>query len=312
MPKIADSGISNWKPDRLGDLTGKRFLITGGNSGIGLEAAKHLARAGGDVVIAARNADKGAAAVAEVAAIGNGQTDLLMLDLASLGSVRIAAAEAHERYDSLDALINNAGIMQTPQQQTADGFEMQLGTNHLGHFLLAGLMLDLVEKANGRIVVLSSIAHKFGTIYRDDLMMTKNYSPTNAYGQSKLANIMFAFELDRRLKAAGSKVKSIACHPGYSNTELQSTGPSGALNFLYKFLNPLMAQSAGLGAIPTVLAAAGDEAVAGAYYGPTGMADARGPVGDAIVAGKALNQELAGWLWEESEKLVGLNWPPAG
>jgi NAD(P)-dependent dehydrogenase (short-subunit alcohol dehydrogenase family) len=312
MPKIADSGISNWKPDRLGDLTGKRFLITGGNSGIGLEAAKHLARAGGDVVIAARNADKGAAAVAEVAAIGNGQTDLLMLDLASLDSVRSAAAEAHERYDSLDALINNAGIMQTPQQQTADGFEMQLGTNHLGHFLLAGLMLDLVEKANGRIVVLSSIAHKFGSIYRDDLMMTKNYSPTNAYGQSKLANIMFAFELDRRLKAAGSKVKSIACHPGYSNTELQSTGPSGALNFLYKFLNPLMAQSAELGAIPTVLAAAGDEAVAGAYYGPTGMADARGPVGDAIVAGKALNQELAGWLWEESEKLVGLNWPPAG
>lgn len=312
MPKIADSGITNWTPDRLSDLTGKTYLITGGNSGIGFDAAEMLGKAGGDTIIACRNPAKAEAAVSELKKTAKGKVETVALDLSDLSSVRAAAAEIHNRYEKLDALVNNAGIMQTPETRTVDGFELQLGTNHLGHFLLAGLLMDLVEKANGRIVVVSSIAHKFGTIYRDDLMLEKSYSPTNAYGQSKLANMMFGLELDRRLKAKGSSVKAIVCHPGYSSTALQDTGPAGILNFAYKFLNPLMAQPAEKGAIPTVLAAAGSEALSGAYYGPTGWGDTRGPVGDAMVASRALNEEMAGWLWNESEKLVGLSWPPAG
>lgn len=308
MPKIANSGISDWKPDRLPDLAGKTYLITGGNSGIGFDAAQMLGEAGGDVVIACRNPAKAEAAVAELNKTAKGKVETVALDLSDLSSVRKASDEIHARYDKLDALINNAGIMQTPETRTVDGFELQLATNHLGHFLFAGLLFDLVEKAQGRIVVVSSIAHKFGTIYRDDLMSEKSYSPTNAYGQSKLANIMFAIELDRRLKAKGSEVKAIACHPGYSNTALQDTGPAGVLNFAYKFLNPLMAQPSEKGAIPTVLAAAGAEAVAGAYYGPTGFGDTRGPVGDGFVARRALDEDMASWLWEESEKLVGFEW----
>jgi len=308
MPKIANSGISDWKPDRLPDLAGKSYLITGGNSGIGFDAAQMLSEAGGDIVIACRNPAKAEAAVAKLDKTAKGKVETVALDLSDLSSVRKASDEIHARYDKLDALINNAGIMQTPETRTVDGFELQLATNHLGHFLLAGLLFDLIEKAEGRIAVVSSIAHKFGTIYRDDLMLEKSYSPTNAYGQSKLANIMFAFELDRRLKAKGSSVKAIACHPGYSNTALQDTGPSGLLNFAYKFLNPLMAQPSEKGAIPTVLAAAGTEAVAGAYYGPTGFGDTRGPVGDSFVARRALDEDMAKWLWEESEKLVGFEW----
>lgn len=308
MPKVADSGILNWKPERLPDLAGKTYLITGGNSGIGHEAARILGAKGGDVIIASRNAEKGEAAVDEVGETAKGKVAQLTLDLADLSSVRAAAEEAHGRFGAIDGLINNAGIMQTPKQQTADGFEMQLGTNHLGHFLWTGLMFDRVEQAGGRIVTLSSIAHKFGKIDFDNLMFEKNYSPMDAYTQSKLANILFAFELDRRLKAKGSPVKSVACHPGYSNTNLQSTGPQGLWNLIYKFSNAVMAQPAEKGAFPTVLAAAGEEAVAGAYYGPTGFGDAGGPVGDAMVAERALNEEKAARLWEESEKLVGFEW----
>ncbi len=308
MPKIADSGFTNWTPDRLPDLTGKTYLITGGNSGIGFDAAQMLGKAGGDIVIACRNPSKAEAAVAELKKTAKASVETVALDLSDLSSVRAASDEIHGRYEKLDALINNAGIMQTPETRTVDGFELQLGTNHLGHFLLAGLLFDLVEKAAGRIVVVSSIAHKFGTIHRDDLMLEKSYSPMNAYSQSKLANLMFALELDRRLKAKGSAVQAIACHPGYSATALQSTGPAGLWNFAYKFLNPLMAQPSEKGAIPTVLAAAGTQAVAGAYYGPTGWGDSRGPVGDAFVARRALDEDMAGWLWEESEKRVGFEW----
>lgn len=311
MPKIANSGFSNWTPDRLPDLTGKTFLITGGNSGIGFEAAKILGGAGGNVVLACRNPAKAESAVADLATTARGEVTTIALDLSDLSSVRKAADEIRARHDRLDALINNAGIMQTPETRTVDGFELQLATNHLGHFLLAGLLLDLVEKACGRIVVVSSIAHKFGTIHRDDLMLEKAYSPTHAYSQSKLANLMFALELDRRLRARNSPAMAIACHPGYANTALQDTGPSGLLNFAYKFLNPLMAQPSEKGAIPTVLAAAGREARAGAYYGPTGWGDARGPVGDAFVARRATDEEAAKWLWEESERLVGHEWPVA-
>ena len=307
--KIADSGFSSWTPDRLPNLAGKVYVITGGNSGIGLEAAKMLGAAGADVVIACRNPDKATGALQEIAAQSKGKVEFVRLDLADMGSVREAAAEVRKRYPSIDGLINNAGIMQTPQLQTKDGFELQLGTNHLGHFLWTGLLLDLVEKAAGRIVVVSSIAHRFGEIHFDDLMLAKRYSPTRAYGQSKLANLMFALELDRRLTASNSPATCIACHPGYAATQLQSTGPTGFLNVTYKLMNAVMAQPAREGAIPTVLAAAGTEARAGAYYGPQSMGEARGRVSDARVADHALDEAAAARLWAESEKLVGLQWP---
>jgi NAD(P)-dependent dehydrogenase (short-subunit alcohol dehydrogenase family) len=267
-----------------------------------------LAKAGADIVIACRNENKAADAVAEIDGVGAGKAESVSLDLSSLSSVRAASEEIHSRWDRLDALINNAGIMQPPQTTTEDGFELQFGTNHLGHFLLAGLLYDLVEKAAGRIVMVSSIAHRLGKINFDDLMGEKKFNTSLAYGQSKLANLMFALELDRRLKAADSPVSAYACHPGYSATALQSTGPEGVLNALYRILNPLVAQPAYNGAIPTVLAAAGEEVVPGRYYGPRKFGEARGPVGDARVSKTARDKKVAARLWEESEKLVGFEW----
>ena len=306
--KQSGNRVKNWTPEQLPALNGKRYLITGGNSGIGLEAAKILAAAGADIVIACRNPAKAAAAVAEIDAAGDGLVDSVELDLSSMASVRAAAAEVRKRYDKLDGLVNNAGIMQTPETRTEDGFELQLGTNHLGHFLFAGLLYDLVVAAEGRITVVSSIAHKLGEISLDDLMLENNYSPTRAYGQSKLANMLFAQELSRRLEAAGSPVMANVCHPGYSATSLQSTGPEGFLNGFYKVLNRIWAQPAYQGAIPTALAVAGAEAESGGYYGPVKFMDSLGPVGTARIAGRGRDESTAAKLWERSEELVGLSW----
>lgn len=305
---LMDSGFSNWTADLLPDLKGKLYVITGGNSGIGFEAARHLGKAGGDVVLACRSVAKAEEAATDLRTQVQGKVDVVQLDLGDLSSVRKAAEEIREKYGKIDALINNAGVMQTPKQKTADGFEMQFGTNHLGHFLLSGLLIDLVEAAAGRVVTLSSIAHLTGTIRFEDLMGEKEYSPMSAYTQSKGANLLFALELDRRLQAAGSQAISIACHPGYTNTNLQSTGPTGFFNFLYKITNPIFAQSPPDGALPTVLAAAGKEARRGGYYGPQKMGGTRGPVGDAKVASYILDETIAKRLWDESEKLVGHQW----
>jgi len=306
--RCTDSGFNDWTPEQLPNLAGKTYLITGGNAGIGIEAAKMLATADANIIVACRNAEKAQQATEDVSVLGSGSCESVTIDLSSMASVRSAAAEVRERHQKLDGLINNAGIMQTPQTTTVDGFELQLATNHLGHFLLAGLLFDLVEQAAGRFVVISSIAHKFGTINFDDLMGTKNYSPTTAYSQSKLANLLFALELDRRLKANGASASCIACHPGYSATQLQDTGPKGLLNSLYKLMNPLLAQPAYRGAIPTVLAAAGREAVPGAYYGPQSMGEARGRVSDAIVSTRAQDLDVAARLLSVSEKLVQHAW----
>jgi NAD(P)-dependent dehydrogenase (short-subunit alcohol dehydrogenase family) len=305
---LMDSGFSNWTAKQLPDLTGKTYVITGGNSGIGFEAAKHLGNAGGDIVLACRSVAKAEDAAKTLRTQVRGQVDVVQLDLSDLFSVRKAAEEIRAKFSKIDALINNAGIMQTPELQTADGFEMQFGTNHLGHFLLSGLLIDAVEAAAGRVVTLSSIAHLSGEIRFDDLMGRKRYSPMDAYTQSKGANLLFALELDRRLLASGRKAISIGCHPGYTNTNLQSTGPTGIFNFIYKFTNPLLAQSPPDGALPTVLAAAGTEAKRGGYYGPTKIGGLRGPVGDAKVAPYILSIDTAKKLWDESEKLVGYQW----
>ena len=305
MPHMNTSGISGWTPQELPDLAGKLFIITGGNSGIGFEAAKILARQNADVVIAVRDQGKGKKALAKLVNLGDGRCEMLGIDLADSASIRAAAEAAKERFGAIYGLVNNAGVMQTPKQKTKDGFEMQLGTNHLGHFLWTTLMIGQVDGRGGRVVTVSSIAHKFGQIDFDNLMMESGYDATRAYSRSKLANLLFAMELHRRLEAADSRIKSIACHPGYSDTALQSTGPSGLMKLVYGVTNKLLAQSAEKGACPTALAAADERAVSGGYYGPTGFFDAGGPVGDSDVEKRALDPEVARRLWAVSEELVG-------
>ncbi len=309
--RIVDSGFTQWSPDQLPDLSGKVYLITGANSGVGLEAARMLAAAGGDVVLACRSEAKAAAATHDLQANARGAVSAVRVDLADLRSVREAAATVRARHHRVDALINNAGVMQTPLQKTRDGFELQLGVNHIGHFEWTRLLLDRVEAAAGRVVVVSSIAHKYGALDFDDLMMTRRYSPTRSYTRSKLANLMFAFELDRRLQAAGARAMAVACHPGYADTRLQSTRPTGFFQALYRVTNPLLAQSARAGAAPTVLAAAAREAKRGAYYGPQHFREARGPVGDATVAAHARDRAAWGRLWVATEDLLGVRFDVA-
>lgn len=305
MPTTANPAIRNWTPDETPDLAGKTFLITGGNSGIGFEAAKILAARNADVVIACRNEAKGKQALAKLVNLGKGRCELLALDLADSASIRAAAAEAATRFGAIYGLINNAGVMQTPRSRTADGFEMQLGTNHLGHFLWTALMIGQVDGRGGRIVTIASIAHKFGRIDFGNLMMERGYDASRSYTRSKLANLLFAQELHRRLEAAGSKIRSIACHPGYSDTPLQFKGPGAVFRAMYGVTNKLIAQSAAKGSWPTVLAATDERAVSGGYYGPTGPFDARGPVGDAIMDRRARDEAVARRLWQVSEELVG-------
>lgn len=304
----ADTGIRNWTSDRLPDLAGRRILVTGANTGLGFEAAKMLAARNADIVIASRNPDKARAATLALTGIGTGSAETVTLDLADLAAVRGAATEIRQRFaDGLDAIVNNAGVMQTPQARTADGFELQFATNHLGHFLLNGLLFDLVAHRTGRIVAVASIAHKRGQLHFDDLMLTRGYRPTRAYCQSKLANLVYTLELDRRLRAVGSTVRAIACHPGYVLTSLQANA-SRLWRVGYRLGDRFVGQSAADGAVPLVLAAAGTEARSGGYYGPTGIGDARGPVGDSGVTAAALDRDDAARLWAESEQLTGFDW----
>lgn len=306
------STVHDWKIDQLDDLAGKRYLITGGNSGIGFEAAAHLRRAQADVFIASRSATKGADAASRLKQIpSTGAVHVIELDLASVESINRANDSIRTHTDGLDGVVNNAGIMQTPQQQTADGFELQFGTNHLGHFLLNQLTFDLVAARSGRIVPVSSIAHRSApAINFDDPMFTDDYSPMTAYAQSKLANLMYGLELARRLEAVGSEVIAASSHPGYSATNLQSTGPTGLFKMVYKASNKLMAQSPIAGALSEVLAVAGNEARNGAYYGPTRFGDMRGPVGESRISEAAQDQAAAQRLWTLSEDLLGITWNP--
>lgn len=302
--------VTGWTIDRLGNLEGRRYLITGGNSGIGYEAAVHLRRAQADVFIASRSTTKGAEAVTRLMEVpGQGAVHLIKLDLASLDSIRRANDSIRTHTDGLDGVINNAGIMQTPQGRTEDGFELQFGTNHLGHFLLNYLTFDLVTARAGRIVPVSSIAHRAAPrINFEDPMFSSEYSPSKAYSHSKLANLMYGLELARRLEAAGSRVIAAVAHPGYSATNLQSTGPTGMFKKIYKVTNKLLAQSPVAGALPEVLAVAGTEAITGAYYGPTQFGDTRGAVGDSRISDAARDKEATIRLWTLSEGLLGISW----
>ena len=310
MATTFDSGFTDWNPEHLPDLTDRTFLITGANAGLGFEASKMLRHKNANLLMAARNEGRGRGAVNKITAEnGSGFVDFIKLDLADTTSIRAAADSVRSTTDGLDAIVNNAGIMQTPQQKTADGFEMQFGTNHLGHFLLNSLLFDLVATRSGRIVPVASIAHQPpAKLHFDDMMLTNNYKATTAYQQSKLANLVYGLELHRRLTAADSSVSSISCHPGYAATQLQSTGPTGIWKSVYKVTNALLAQDANRGAQPLVLAAAGTEALPGGYYGPVAFKGARGPISDSDVSDAALDVASGSRLWEASEAYLDITW----
>ncbi|GAB10340.1 putative oxidoreductase [Gordonia araii NBRC 100433] len=282
----------------LGDQSGRTAIITGANSGLGKETAIALAKAGADVVLACRNLDKANAAAAEV---GPGAR-VEQLDLASLDSVRDFA----DRIDRADLLINNAGVMAVPYRKTADGFEMQIGTNHLGHFALTLLLLDK-DKVSDRVVTLSSFMHRLGKLDFDDLNWERRrYNRWRAYGDSKLANLLFGKELARRLAASGSSVVSTIAHPGYADTELQSHTES-IQDRVMVLGNKLMAQSAADGALPTLYAATSAQARNGGFYGPTKRGGMQGPPGPSAYRKAADNEQLATRLWQISEELTGVS-----
>ena len=291
-----------WTPADIPDLSGRSIVITGANSGLGLESARMLANSGAQIVMACRDGDKGHRASSDIRAeIPEASLDVMELDLARLTSIRRFVEQFRERYDRLDVLINNAGVMAPPLQHTSDGFEMQFGTNHLGHFALTGLLMDRLKAGDApRIVVLSSLAHRMGSIYFDNIDGRQGYQRWKFYGQSKLANLMFALELDRRLRAEDSTVSAIAVHPGYSATNLQQSIPG------HRLFNALTAQSAEQGAQPSVFAATSESARSGGYYGPHGLMEFWGRPAEAQVRRLARNQNVRGRLWALSEELTGV------
>lgn len=307
-------GKRGWTPARLPDLSGKVAVITGANSGIGLEAARELGGRGVKQLWICRNPAKADAARQEVLAAHPGaDIEVFQADLGDLDTVRTAAEAIRQKVDGIDAVINNAGIMMLPERElTPQGCEKQLGVNHMAHFALNGWLADLVEARGGRFVGTSSVAHRAGRIDQADLLCERSYGAITAYGQSKLANLMYVFELDRRLKQAGKRAVAIGCHPGYSATNLQTTGPSSFMGSLMSLSNALVAQKAAHGAWPTLLAAFEPEAERGGYYGPTSFGDSRGPVGLSTVAKQARDAEVAAWLWERSVEMTGVDWAEFG
>jgi NAD(P)-dependent dehydrogenase (short-subunit alcohol dehydrogenase family) len=301
-----------WTADRIPDQSGRVALVTGANSGLGLVTARELARGGARVVMACRNEAKGKEAVRAVEALApGGEVELESLDLASLDSVRAFAERVLERHPAMDLLINNAGVMATPRRETADGFELQLGTNHLGHFALTGLVLDALEgRGDARVVTLSSGAHRGGRIAFDNLAGRRHYFRWSAYSQSKLANLMFALELDRRLRATGSAIKSLAAHPGWSATNLQSVGPPKLDALLMAPVNRYYAQSDEMGALCILYAATEPGLEGGTYIGPEGMGEMKGHPKRVAPSRTARNEEQARRLWEVSEELTGVRIEP--
>ncbi|MCX5043520.1 oxidoreductase [Aldersonia sp. NBC_00410] len=287
--------MTKWTASDIPAQDGRTFIVTGANSGLGAVTARELARAGASVVLACRNTDK----ADEVARSIGSNASVAKLDLADLASVRAFA----ESVDRADVLVNNAGVMAVPQRKTADGFEMQFGTNHLGHFALTGLLLP---KIADRVVTLSSGAHAAGKIDLDDPNWEhRRYQRWSAYGQSKLANLLFMRELQRRLEASGSTVTSTAAHPGYAATNLQSHTESW-YDPLMMLGNKVLGQSAEMGALPTLFAATSPDAVAGEFYGPGGFGGMRGYPTTSKSTSASKDETVARGLWELSEKLTGV------
>jgi NAD(P)-dependent dehydrogenase (short-subunit alcohol dehydrogenase family) len=308
---------AGWAAADMPDQHGRMALVTGANSGIGFHQVLELAREGAHVLLASRDADRGRVGRAAVwEAVPAASIELVQLDLADLDSVRRLAGEILDRGVGLDLLINNAGVMAVPRRRTtAQGFELQFGTNHLGHFALTGCLLpELLQRPGSRVVTVSSINHRMGSIRLEDLQSEHGYRPWRAYNQSKLANALFTLELDRRLRAVGARTISVGAHPGYSRTELQYRGPrlggggmsAMALGLATKFV----AQPAEHGALPVLRAATDPEAHGGDYYGPAGLGELRGSPHKVRYAKKAHDAQLARRLWQASEFLTGVTFPP--
>jgi NAD(P)-dependent dehydrogenase (short-subunit alcohol dehydrogenase family) len=291
-----------WTAADISDQSGRTAVVTGANSGIGLIAARELARAGARVVMAVRNTEKGEEAAGAI----EGDVEVRELDLADLSSVRAFAGGFEE---PLDLLVNNAGIMAPPRGLTKDGFESQFGTNHLGHFALTGLLLGrLLARSAPRVVTVSSGAHRIGRINFSDLQGERRYNNWLAYGQSKLANLLFCFELQRRATEAGSTLTSMAAHPGYSRTNLQFAAPPVYERAVMAVTNVLFAQSAEMGALPTLYASTVADLPGGSFVGPDGLLEGRGHPQVVTAAGKAYDESAAERLWEVSEELTGVEY----
>jgi NAD(P)-dependent dehydrogenase (short-subunit alcohol dehydrogenase family) len=304
--------MSGWTTADIPSQYGKTAVITGATGGLGYETALALASAGATVVLTGRSDAKGRTALEWIRAqFPKARISYETLDLASLASVADFAARFAAAYPSLDLLINNAGVMALPKRQvTADGFEMQLGTNYLGHYALTANLLPLLRRAHQpRVINLSSLAHRSGAINFDDLQSTRSYRPGKAYSQSKLAMLMFALELQRRSDVAGWGLMSNAAHPGYARTDLIANGPgaSGLLWQLNKSLRPIMSHSAAAGALPTLLAATSAQAKAGGYYGPNGFYELKGPPAPAKIMPHAKDAVVAARLWDISAALTGVS-----
>ena len=303
--------MTNWTASDMPDQTGRVAIVTGANSGLGLGTSIGLARKGATVILACRNAAKAQVALAEVKAkVPGAKAELMALDLGRLQSVRDFAATFKARYDRLDLLINNAGLMAIPRSETPDGFETQFGVNHLGHFALTALLINLLLRTpNSRVVTVSSGMNAVGRMNFEDLMGKLHYSRYGNYGQSKLANIVFANELQRRLAAAGASTISNSTHPGYVITNLQSRAATEAGSvvegLLNRFAGRLVAQPIEGGIAPQLFAATAPEAKGGAYYGPSGPF-ARGHPGEARPNRQALDPAIGKRLWEVSEQLTGI------
>ncbi|MCH4091874.1 SDR family oxidoreductase [Acetobacter sp.] len=302
--------MTRWTVSDIPSQKGRSAVITG-TRGLGLETARALTRAGGEVILAGRNPQKGMEAVATIRAeIPSANISFEEVDLASLKSVAAFAARLRHQRDGLDLLVNNAAVMNPPKRLvTEDGFELQFGTNYLGHFALTAHLLPLLRSGkDARVVTLSSIAARGGAIDFDDLQAHRRYRPMQVYGQSKLACLMFAFEMQRRSKASGWGVTSMAAHPGLSRTDLLASAPgrNGRIGVLLRLLRPVMTQPVWQGALPTLFAATSPDAKPGGYYGPDRVSETRGYPGPAKVPPRALDKSVAARLWVESERLTGV------
>lgn len=305
--------MGDWSIDHITDLEGRSIIVTGANTGIGFEASRIFAEHGAFVIMACRSLERGEAARADILDTGpDGEVAVRELDLADLSSIRSFAESVD---DDLHVLCNNAGVMAIPRRETANGFEYQFGVNHLGHFALTGLLLEQVTAAAGesRIVTQSSGVHERGTIDFTDLQHERSYDKWSAYAQSKLANVLFAYELDRRLRAHGIEdVTSVACHPGYADTDLQRRGPEamGSTVRLWgmKLANALLAQSPRRGALPMLYAATGDDIEGGDYLGPGGLLNMRGAPEKQRSSDRSYDEATADRLWTVSEQLTDVSY----
>ena len=299
---------TRWTTDQIPDQSGRVAIVTGSNSGLGFIAARELARAGAHVVLACRDTEKGETAARDIESLSpSGHVQVSSLDLSNLASVHEFATRLLAEHEGLDLLINNAGVMASPRRLTADGFELQLGTNHLGHFALTALLIEaMIGRDDARVVTVSSGAHRMGRINFDDLHGERGYGRWRAYGQSKLANLLFAFELDRRLRASGSPVRSIAAHPGYAATNLQSAAAPTADRIFMSITNRVLAQSAEMGTLPILYAATHPEVEGGAYIGPGGFMEQRGYPAQVAARPSAYDEGVAARLWQVSEDLTGI------